>query len=86
MWHLFNSSIVDEAGISTGASDDEPGPKQLRSQLHLVVVYQTCFRLRGGEVKNFKKGERNLILTFMTLILYFLTFCLIAFAMQKNRK
>lgn len=75
VWHLLDASIVDEAGISAGASDDQPGPKQLRSQLHLVVVYQTCFRLRGegrGRKKK-KKGERNLIPTFMTLILDFLT-------------
>lgn len=50
VWHLLDASIVDEAGISTGASDDQPGPKQLRSQLHLVVVYQTCFRLGGDKV------------------------------------
>lgn len=57
MWHLLDASIVDEAGISTGASDDQPGPKQLSSQLHLVIVYQTGFRLRGEKVRKGGRGE-----------------------------
>lgn len=57
MWHLLDASIVDEAGISTGASDDKPGPEQLRSQLHLVIVYQTRFGL--GEESKYEKKKKE---------------------------
>lgn len=48
--HLLDAAVVNEAGISTGASNDELGPEQLGRHLHLVVVYESCCRLqRDGE-------------------------------------
>lgn len=49
MWHLLDAGIVDEAGIGAGSCDDQTGPKQFSCQLHLLVVYQTRFRLRDEE-------------------------------------
>lgn len=43
--HLLDAGVVNEAGIGTGASDDELGPEQLGRHLHLVVVYESCCRL-----------------------------------------
>lgn len=43
--HLLDAAVVNEAGISAGASNDELGPEQLGRHLHLVVVYESCCRL-----------------------------------------
>ena len=50
--YLPDAGIVNEAGIGTGASDDDLGPEQPGSRIQLVVVYETCHRLereRGSE-------------------------------------
>lgn len=47
--HLLNAGVVNEAGIGTGASDDELGPEQLGRHLQLVVVYESCCWLQRNE-------------------------------------
>lgn len=51
--HLLDASVVNEAGIGAGASDDELGPEQLGRHFHLVVVDESCCRLqidREGDI------------------------------------
>ena len=43
--YLPDAGIVNEAGVGTGASDDDLGPEQPGSRIQLVVVYETCHRL-----------------------------------------
>lgn len=57
--HLLDASVVNEAGIGAGASDDDPGPEQLGRQLHLVVVYESCRRLQRKEGGDRLRGEEK---------------------------
>lgn len=55
--HLLDASIVNEAGIGAGASNDELGPEQLGCGLHLVIVYESCCRLQRG--RQIEERERR---------------------------
>lgn len=58
--YLLDTGVVNEAGICTGASDDEPGPEQLGRQLHLVVIYESCCRLeRGRHIKESQTSQNK---------------------------
>lgn len=57
--HLLNAGVVNEAGIGTGASDDELGPEQLGRHLHLVVVYESCCWLQRNEEGDRLRAEKK---------------------------
>lgn len=58
--HLLDAAVVNEAGVGAGAGDDEPRPEQLGRQLHLVVVYESCCRLRAkGRAADRWRRERE---------------------------
>lgn len=63
--HLLDAGVVNEAGICTGASNDDLGPEQLGRHLQLVVVYESCCRLERerGQEGRIKSKWRNTVIT-----------------------
>ena len=47
--YLFDASIVDEAGVGAGSCYDESGSEESGAPLQLLIIYQTCFGLRGDK-------------------------------------